>query len=66
MHLANWYFWLFGYSILPYFAIGVFLFLSEIEGFLNTLLKEGIRFVKQEKSYTSKASLLDDDEIPVW
>lgn len=32
----------------------------------NKCLKEGIRFVKQEESYTSKASFLDKDEIPVW
>ncbi|AOM82057.1 RNA-guided endonuclease InsQ/TnpB family protein [Salisediminibacterium beveridgei] len=32
----------------------------------NKCLKEGIRFVKQEESYTSKASFLDHDDIPVW
>ena len=32
----------------------------------NKCLKEGIRFVQQEESYTSKASFLDQDEIPVW
>ncbi len=32
----------------------------------NKCLKEGIRFVKQEESYTSKASFLDGDELPVW
>jgi IS605 OrfB family transposase len=32
----------------------------------NKCLKEGIRFVKQEESYTSKASFLDKDPIPVW
>lgn len=32
----------------------------------NKCLKEGIRFVKQEESYTSKASFLDRDTIPVW
>ncbi|MBL4954966.1 transposase [Neobacillus sp. YIM B02564] len=32
----------------------------------NKCLKEGIRFVKQEESYTSKASFLDKDAIPVW
>jgi IS605 OrfB family transposase len=32
----------------------------------NKCLKEGIRFVKQEESYTSKASFLDRDVIPVW
>ncbi|MEG0455998.1 MAG: transposase, partial [Bacteroides sp.] len=32
----------------------------------NKCLKEGIRFVKQEESYTSKASFLDNDELPVW
>lgn len=32
----------------------------------NKCLKEGIRFVKQEESYTSKASFLDGDAIPVW
>lgn len=28
--------------------------------------KKGIRFVKQEESYTSKASFIDRDEMPVW
>lgn len=32
----------------------------------NKCLKEGIRFVKQEESYTSKASFLDIDTLPVW
>ncbi|WP_018662592.1 RNA-guided endonuclease TnpB family protein [Heyndrickxia acidiproducens] len=32
----------------------------------NKCLKEGIRFLKQEESYTSKASFLDRDTIPVW
>ncbi|UJL47485.1 transposase [Virgibacillus sp. NKC19-16] len=32
----------------------------------NKCLKEGIRFVKQEESYTSQASFLDKDTIPVW
>ncbi|RHW42558.1 transposase [Neobacillus notoginsengisoli] len=32
----------------------------------NKCSKEGIRFVKQEESYTSKASFLERDEIPVW
>ena len=32
----------------------------------NKCLKEGIRFVKQEESYTSKARFLDQDELPVW
>ncbi|ADH97782.1 RNA-guided endonuclease InsQ/TnpB family protein [Salisediminibacterium selenitireducens] len=32
----------------------------------NKCLKEGIRFVKQEESYTSKSSFLDNDDIPVW
>ena len=32
----------------------------------NKCLKEGIRFVKQEESYTSKASFLERDEMPVW
>ena len=32
----------------------------------NKCLKEGIRFVKLEESYTSKASFLDKDTIPVW
>jgi IS605 OrfB family transposase len=32
----------------------------------NKCLKEGIRFLKQEESYTSKASFLDKDSIPVW
>ncbi|WML38855.1 transposase [Neobacillus sp. OS1-2] len=31
----------------------------------NKCLKEGIRFLKQEESYTSKASFQDRDEIPV-
>ncbi|MCD7808046.1 MAG: RNA-guided endonuclease TnpB family protein [Erysipelotrichaceae bacterium] len=28
--------------------------------------RNGIRFIKQEESYTSKASFLDNDEIPVY
>ncbi len=36
--------------------------ISSIE---NKCLKEGIRFKKQEESYTSKASFLDRDTIPV-
>jgi IS605 OrfB family transposase len=32
----------------------------------NKCLKEGIRFLKQEESYTSKASFLDRDTIPIW
>ncbi|WP_062105620.1 RNA-guided endonuclease TnpB family protein [Bacillus niameyensis] len=32
----------------------------------NKCLKEGVRFVEQEESYTSKASFLDRDTIPVW
>ena len=32
----------------------------------NKCLKDGIRFKKQEESYTSKASFLDRDTIPVW
>lgn len=32
----------------------------------NKCLKEGVRFVKQEESYTSKASFLDNDVIPIW
>ncbi|WP_043930381.1 RNA-guided endonuclease TnpB family protein [Bacillus sp. EB01] len=32
----------------------------------NKCMKEGIRFRKQEESYTSKASFLDKDRIPVW
>ena len=32
----------------------------------NKCLKKGIRFVKQEESYTSKASFIDRDEMPVW
>jgi IS605 OrfB family transposase len=32
----------------------------------NKCLKEGIRFKLQEESYTSKASFLDRDAIPVW
>ncbi|MEK4424897.1 RNA-guided endonuclease InsQ/TnpB family protein [Solibacillus sp. FSL K6-1523] len=32
----------------------------------NKCLKEGIRFAKQEESYTSRASFLDKDELPVW
>ena len=32
----------------------------------NKCVKEGIRFLKQEESYTSKASFLDKDTIPVW
>ncbi|KWW52781.1 transposase [Bacillus cereus] len=32
----------------------------------NKCIKEGIRFLKQEESYTSKASFLDKDPVPVW
>ncbi len=32
----------------------------------NKCVKEGIRFFKQEESYTSKASFLDKDPVPVW
>ena len=32
----------------------------------NKCIKEGIRFFKQEESYTSKASFLDKDPVPVW
>ncbi|NRD80964.1 IS200/IS605 family element transposase accessory protein TnpB [Bacillus sp. BRMEA1] len=32
----------------------------------NKCLKESIRFMMQEESYTSKASFLDRDMIPVW
>lgn len=32
----------------------------------NKCLKGGIRFVKQEESYTSKASFIDRDELPNW
>jgi IS605 OrfB family transposase len=32
----------------------------------NKCIKEGILFNKQEESYTSKASFLDRDSIPVW
>lgn len=32
----------------------------------NKCLKGGIRFLKQEESYTSKASFLDRDTMPVW
>ncbi|OOR72356.1 transposase [Bacillus cereus] len=32
----------------------------------NTCIKEGIRFVKQKESYTSKASFLDKEPVPVW
>jgi IS605 OrfB family transposase len=32
----------------------------------NKCLKEGIRFAKQEESYTSKASFIDRDKMPVW
>ena len=37
--------------------------LSAIE---NKCLKEGILFKRQEESYTSKASFLDRDSMPVW
>ena len=37
--------------------------LSAIE---NKCQKEGIRFLKQEESYTSKASFLHRDNLPVW
>lgn len=32
----------------------------------NKCLKVGILFMKQEESYTSKTSFLDNDPIPVW
>lgn len=32
----------------------------------NKCLKEGILFKRQEESYTSKASFLDRDSMPVW
>ncbi|MGK0537117.1 IS200/IS605 family accessory protein TnpB-related protein, partial [Bacillus sp. 'calajunan'] len=32
----------------------------------NKCVKEGIRFLKQEESYTSKASFLDKDPVPGW
>ncbi|MED0996062.1 transposase [Bacillus mobilis] len=32
----------------------------------NKCVKEGIRFLKQEESYTSKASFLDKYPVPVW
>ncbi|MDA1814188.1 transposase [Bacillus cereus] len=32
----------------------------------NKCIKEGIRFFKQEESYTSKASFLDKDPVPIW
>lgn len=32
----------------------------------NKCVKEGIRFFKQEESYTSQASFLDMDRVPVW
>lgn len=41
-------------------------FAKIISAIENKCLKEGIRFVKQEESYTSKASFLDRDEMPVW
>ncbi|WP_449355766.1 RNA-guided endonuclease InsQ/TnpB family protein [Virgibacillus natechei] len=41
-------------------------FYKLISAIENKCLKEGVRFVKQEESYTSKASFLDKDTIPVW
>ena len=41
-------------------------FAKIISAIENKCLKEGIRFVKQEESYTSKASFLERDEMPVW
>ncbi|MCL4318989.1 MAG: transposase [Firmicutes bacterium] len=32
----------------------------------NLCERFGMRYLEQEESYTSKASFLDDDEIPVW
>jgi IS605 OrfB family transposase len=32
----------------------------------NLCERYGIKYVEQEESYTSKASFLDDDDIPVW
>ena len=32
----------------------------------NKCVKEGVRFLKQEESYTSQASFLDRDPLPIW
>ncbi len=32
----------------------------------NLCERYGLKYVEQEESYTSKASFLDDDDIPVW
>lgn len=42
------------------------LFKKLISAIENKCLKEGVRFVKQEESYTSKASFIERDEMPVW
>ncbi|HDX9625321.1 TPA: transposase [Bacillus anthracis] len=42
------------------------LFHKLIAAIENKCIKEGIRFFKQEESYTSKASFLDKDPVPVW
>lgn len=41
-------------------------FAKLISAIENKCLKEGIRFVLQEESYTSKASFLDRDALPVY
>lgn len=41
-------------------------FTKLISAIENKCLKEGIRFVLQEESYTSKASFLDGDRLPVY
>ncbi|HDR6311576.1 TPA: transposase, partial [Bacillus cereus] len=42
------------------------LFHKLIAAIENKCIKEGIRFFKQEESYTSKASFLDKDPVPIW
>lgn len=41
-------------------------FAKLISAIENKCLKEGIRFVLQEESYTSQASFLDRDQLPVY
>lgn len=41
-------------------------FLKLLEAVKNKCLKEGIKFIEQEESFTSKASFLDRDFIPVF
>lgn len=41
-------------------------FAKLISAIENKCLKEGIRFIKQEESYTSQACFLNRDTMPIW